>query len=120
MAAVPDDPASAVVMAQAAVEASEWPKARNALAAFATTKPTRDMCLLMAEIEEGQNHDHGRAREWLARAATAPADPVWTADGMTFDEILSFYPQLNQDHIRAALAYAAEMMKHEILVPLAA
>ncbi|MCB0107857.1 MAG: DUF433 domain-containing protein [Caldilineaceae bacterium] len=42
------------------------------------------------------------------------------ADGMTFDEILSFYPQLNQDHIRAALAYAAEMMKHEILVPLAA
>ncbi|MCB1518502.1 MAG: tetratricopeptide repeat protein [Hyphomicrobiaceae bacterium] len=86
MAAVPDDPASAVVMAQAAVEASEWPKARNALAAFATTKPTRDMCLLMAEIEEGQNHDHGRAREWLARAATAPADPVWTADGMTFDE----------------------------------
>lgn len=42
------------------------------------------------------------------------------ADGMTFDEILSYYPQLNHDHIRAALAYAAEMMKHEILVPLAA
>lgn len=42
------------------------------------------------------------------------------ADGMTFDEILSYYPQLSHDHIRAALAYAAEMMKHEILVPLAA
>ncbi|MCB9992391.1 MAG: tetratricopeptide repeat protein [Hyphomicrobiaceae bacterium] len=86
MPAVPDDPSSAVVMAQAAVEASDWPRARNALAPFAAAKPTRDMCLLMAEIEEGQNHDHGRAREWLARAATAPADPVWTADGMTFDE----------------------------------
>jgi uncharacterized protein (DUF433 family) len=41
------------------------------------------------------------------------------ADGMTFDEILSYYPQLSNDHIRAALAYAADMMKHEILVPLA-
>jgi uncharacterized protein (DUF433 family) len=42
------------------------------------------------------------------------------ADGMTFDEILGYYPQLTNDHIRAALAYAAEMMKHEILVPLVA
>lgn len=44
------------------------------------------MCLLMAEIEEGQSGDQGKAREWLARAVTAPADPTWTADGVTSDD----------------------------------
>ncbi len=42
------------------------------------------------------------------------------ADGMTFDEIISHYPQLTSEDIRAALAYAAEMMKTEMLIPLAA
>jgi HemY protein len=41
---------------------------------------------MMAEIEEGQNADQGKAREWLARAVKAPRDPVWTADGITADE----------------------------------
>ena len=35
----------------------------------------------MAEIEEGEFGDKGRAREWLARAVRAPRDPAWTADG---------------------------------------
>ena len=40
----------------------------------------------MAEIEEGQNGDQGKAREWLARAVRAPRDPVWTADGITSED----------------------------------
>ena len=44
------------------------------------------VCLLMADIEEGQNADQGKAREWLARAVRAPGDPVWTADGITSEE----------------------------------
>ena len=48
--------------------------------------PTQAVCLLMAEIEEGQNADQGKAREWLGRAVRAPRDPVWTADGITSDE----------------------------------
>lgn len=82
----PPEQASAIVFAQIAVEASEWIKARNALAGYAAASPTKDICLLMAEIEEGQNHDHGRAREWLAKAVNAPRDAVWTADGATFEE----------------------------------
>lgn len=86
MPSPPPDEASAIVFAQIAVEAGEWVKARNALAGYAGANPTKDMCLLMAEIEEGQNHDHGRAREWLAKAVNAPRDAVWTADGATFEE----------------------------------
>ncbi|MNL65396.1 hypothetical protein D3C87_1897250 [compost metagenome] len=40
----------------------------------------------MAEIEEGQTGDQGKAREWLARAVRAPRDPAWTADGIVSDE----------------------------------
>lgn len=37
------------------------------------------------------------------------------ADGMTEEEILKAYPQLKAEDIRAALAYAAEVTRHEIL-----
>ena len=40
------------------------------------------------------------------------------ADGMTIQEILEAYPQLSEEDIRAALAYAAETLKTELLVPL--
>jgi len=33
------------------------------------------------------------------------------ADGMSFDEILLEYPQLNKEDIRAAIAYGAEMSR---------
>jgi HemY protein len=81
----PNRPA-AIVLARAAVDAFDWPAARNALANYAVSDPTQAVCLLMAEIEEGQNADQGKAREWLARAVRAPRDPVWVADGITADE----------------------------------
>ncbi len=41
------------------------------------------------------------------------------ADGMTFDDIRDAYPQLTDDDIYAALAYAAEVLIQEIVYPLA-
>ena len=40
------------------------------------------------------------------------------ADGMYPDEIRTAYPQLVMEDIQAALAYAAEVVHQEILVPL--
>ncbi|MEW5799761.1 MAG: DUF433 domain-containing protein [Bacteroidota bacterium] len=31
----------------------------------------------------------------------------WLASGMTYEEILADYPELTQEHLRAALAFAA-------------
>ena len=42
------------------------------------------------------------------------------ADGMAFADILREYPLLTEEDIRAALAYAAEVLEDETLVPLAA
>ena len=80
----PNRPA-AIVLARAAIDAYEWPVARSALSNF-LGEPTQAVCLLMAEIEEGQNADQGKAREWLSRAVRAPRDPVWTADGLVSDD----------------------------------
>lgn len=41
------------------------------------------------------------------------------ADGMDFKAVLAAYPQLTQEDINAALAYAAEVMRHEVIIPMA-
>jgi uncharacterized protein (DUF433 family) len=41
------------------------------------------------------------------------------ADGMTFDEIVAEYPQLKRESVQAALAYAADVVRHEVFLPLA-
>jgi uncharacterized protein (DUF433 family) len=42
------------------------------------------------------------------------------ADGMTSEEIQEAYPQLTSDAIRAALAYAAEILHDTLYTPLPA
>jgi uncharacterized protein (DUF433 family) len=41
------------------------------------------------------------------------------ADGMSFDEIIVSYPQLNKESVQAALAYAADVVRHDVFLPLA-
>ena len=41
------------------------------------------------------------------------------ADGMTPDEIIAVYPQLTIVRVQAALAYAADVMRQELLLPFA-
>ncbi len=72
---------AAVALAIAAIDAQEWKAARKALEPYAHDRPQARICGLMAQIEEGEFRDKGRAREWLARAVRAPRDPAWTADG---------------------------------------
>jgi uncharacterized protein (DUF433 family) len=40
------------------------------------------------------------------------------ADGMAFNEILDAYPQLKKESIQAALAYAADIVRHDVFLPL--
>jgi HemY protein len=75
---------SALAVARAAIDASEFARAREALAPL-TAAPTQRVALLMAEIERTEHGDGGRARAWTLRAVRAPHDPVWTADGYVSD-----------------------------------
>ncbi len=69
-----------LAIARAAVEASEFARAREVLAPY-LADPTQRVALLMAEIERTEHGDSGRARAWTLRAVRARLDPAWTADG---------------------------------------
>src|SRR6202171_5816384 len=74
----------ALAIARAAIDASEFGKARGAREPF-TEAPTQRVAMLMAEIERTEHGDSGRARAWTLRAVRALHDPVWTADGYVSD-----------------------------------
>ena len=77
---VPGHLESALAVARAAIDATEFARAREALAPFVAA-PTQRVAMLMAEIERTEHGDSGRARAWTLRAVRALHDPVWTADG---------------------------------------
>jgi HemY protein len=74
----------ALAIARAAIDASEFARARETLKPF-TAQPTQRVAMLMAEIERLEHGDSGKARAWTLRAVRARHDPVWTADGYVSD-----------------------------------
>jgi HemY protein len=89
----PEHEESSVARARALLAARQFAEARQALEPLAQARPTARVCLLMAEIEEAENGMTGLAREWLARAAHAPRDPAWVADGTSFPHWAPFAPE---------------------------
>ncbi len=83
------DPETMLMLGRAALDAHDRDAARAAIAPLLASdskygRPTRRVCLLMADIEEADGHQ-GALREWLARAARAPHDKAWVADGIISD-----------------------------------
>jgi HemY protein len=77
------DPESRLALGQAALDARDYKRAREAVKPLLSDSPTARACLMMAAIEEAEHGaTSGQAREWLARAARAPRDPLWIADGV--------------------------------------
>ena len=75
---------SSLAIARAAIDATEFGKAREALAPYLDA-PTQRVAMLMAEIERTEHGDTGKARAWTLRAVRALHDAVWTADGYVSD-----------------------------------
>jgi HemY protein len=85
---------SAHAVAEAALAARDFKRARAALAPHVAEgkEPSAHSCLLMAEIEDAEHGPSGPVREWLARASRAPRDPVWIADGVVSKTWLPISP----------------------------
>lgn len=65
------------------------------------------------------------SQEWTGLRAQVGRCPYWirgfgVLSEESFDEILEEYPQLSVLDIRAALAYAADVIHQDVLVPLPA
>jgi HemY protein len=88
---VPGQLEGALAVARAALDAREFATARAALAPYLSV-PTRRVATLMAEIEEADQGDQGRVREWMSRAMRASGDPAWTVDGVVSEHWLPVAP----------------------------
>jgi HemY protein len=82
---------SRLAVARAALDAHEFAEARASLKPLISA-PTRRVATLMAQLEEADTADIGRAREWMARAVHAALDPVWTADGLIAENWMPVSP----------------------------
>ncbi|CAN5819920.1 heme biosynthesis HemY N-terminal domain-containing protein [soil metagenome] len=72
-----EDIESHLALAQASLEAGLWGEARRHLETAGGTIPSTRVCRLMAEVEERAQAEPAKVRDWLARAADAPADRTW-------------------------------------------
>jgi HemY protein len=85
----PEHPESRLLVARSALEARDFQKARDTMRPLIEDRPgyrpTVRACLLMADIEETENGATGQLREWLSRAARAPRDAAWIAEGFISD-----------------------------------
>ncbi len=82
---------AALAVARAALDAQEFAVARRVLAPLSIA-PGQRVSMLMAELEEREHGDEGRAREWMTRALRAKRDPAWTADGHVSDRWMPVSP----------------------------
>lgn len=92
----PANPEGAIAVAEAAIAAKQFDLARDALKPLVAEGPTQRICLIMADLEQGQHGDRGRMRDWLARAVRAPRDAAWTADGHVSDRWLPVSPMTGE------------------------
>ena len=76
----PQHEESHVQLAQAALAAGLWGKARAHLEKAAADEPSMRIFRLMAELEEREHGDAAKARDWLLRASTASPDPAWVCN----------------------------------------
>ena len=76
----PDHAESHLLVTRVALAAQLWGQARRHLAVAAEDAPTTSVFRLLADLEEAEHGDAGKARYWLARAADARPDPGWICD----------------------------------------
>lgn len=88
----PNNPESLLIVAEAALDAQDFEKARAKAEAAARMAPSERCFLLLADIEEAQTGDQGRIRHWMGQALRAPSDPVWVADGVRSEKWLPISP----------------------------
>jgi HemY protein len=88
----PNNIESLLVVAQAALDAQQFHKARAKAEAAARMQSREAAYLLLADIEEAETGDQGRVRHWMAQALRAGRDPAWVADGIVSDKWLPLSP----------------------------
>ena len=68
---------SIILMVEALIESKKWDDARNQIKDLLDVRPKKEVCLLMAKIEEGDSNDVQKINAWTQRAKDGAANNIW-------------------------------------------
>ena len=68
---------SIILMVEAFVESKKWDDARKQIKDLLDVRPKKEVCLLMAKIEEGDSSDVQKINAWTQRAKDGAANNIW-------------------------------------------
>ena len=66
-----------ILMVEAFIESKKWDDARNQIKDLLDVRPKKEVCLLMAKIEEGDSGDVQKINAWIQRAKDGAANNIW-------------------------------------------
>ena len=66
-----------VLLTESLIENENWQEARKQLSPFLEHKPKREVCLLMAKIEEGETNDPQKINSWISRSNFGKLSKIW-------------------------------------------
>jgi len=73
----PDSLEGELALAEQAIQAEQWPAAREALDRAITIRPTASAYRMLADIERATDGSAEKIQSWLAKAVDAPSDSAW-------------------------------------------
>ena len=68
---------SKILMVEAAIQDNNWERARNQIKELLNFQPKKEVCLLMARIEEGDTGDIQKINAWTLRSNNGDESNIW-------------------------------------------
>ena len=68
---------SSILMIESLIEGKKWNDARNQIKDLLDVRPKKEVCLLMAKIEEGDSGDVQKINAWTQRAKSGAVNNIW-------------------------------------------
>ncbi len=66
-----------ILLVESSIDSKDWDNAKQIIRPLIDVKPKKNICLLMARIEEGLTGDIQKVNSWKYRANTAAEDEIW-------------------------------------------
>ena len=68
---------SRMLLVEASISSKKWDEARNQIKNLIDVKPKKEVCLLMAKIEEGDSNDIQKIKSWQLRSKNGANSDLW-------------------------------------------
>lgn len=73
----PQNETSKILLVESFIHSKKWNLARNSIQKLLDVNPKKEVCLLMAKIEEGETGDIQKVKSWSMRANNGADKNVW-------------------------------------------